>query len=102
MDKERLIALHTLSVVTAVGGLLAMCVNWLLVLTIMPLHVYFAVHGARAAGAGRLPAAGIGLVAAVPVVNTLVLLLVNNRLASAMLAAGVPREAFGFSRLRRA
>ncbi|TXT25431.1 MAG: hypothetical protein FD131_4632 [Rhodocyclaceae bacterium] len=95
MDKERLIALHTLSVVTAAGGLLAMCVSWLLVITIMPLHVYFAVHGARAAGAGRLAAAGIGLAAAVPVVNNLVLLLVNNRLASAMLAAGV-------SQLRRA
>ena len=95
MDKERLIALHTLSVITVIGGFLALFVSWVLAITIMPLHIYFAVHGARAAGAGRL-------VAALPLVNTLMLVVVNNRLANAMLAAGVPRGAFGFRLLRKA
>ena len=54
MDRERLIALHTLSVLTVIGGFLSLFSNWLLVMTVMPLHVYFAVHGARAAGAGRI------------------------------------------------
>lgn len=102
MDKERLIALHTLSLITVIGGFLALFVNWVLAMTIMPLHVYFAVHGARAAGAGRLASAAIAFVAVLPVVNTLVLVVVNDRLAKSMLAAGVPREAFGFRLLRRA
>lgn len=102
MNKERLVALHTLSVITAVGGFLAMCISWILVLTIMPLHIYFAVHGARAAGVGRRVTMAIALLSAIPVANTLLLLLVNNRLASAMLAAGIPQEAFGFKLLRRA
>lgn len=101
MSKERLIALHTLSVMTVIGGVLALFVSWVLAMTIMPLHIYFAVHGARAAGAGRLASSAIALLAALPVVNTLVLVVVNNRLAKAMLAAGVPLEAFGFRLLRR-
>ena len=102
MDKERLIALHTLSVITVIGGFLALFVSWVLAITIMPLHIYFAVHGARAAGAGRLASAAIALVAALPHVNTLMLVVVNYRLANAMLAAGVPRGAFGFRLLRKA
>ena len=78
MDKERLIALHTLSVITVIGGFLALFVSWVLTITIMPLHIYFAVHGARAAGAGRLASAAIALVAALPLVNTLMLVVVNN------------------------
>ena len=77
MDKERLIALHTLSVITVIGGFLALFVSWVLAITIMPLHIYFAVHGARAAGAGRLASAAIALVAALPLVNTLMLVVVS-------------------------
>lgn len=99
--RNRLVALHTLSVITVISGLLALFANWLLAMAIMPLHVYFAVHGARAAGASRLVSAAIALVATLPVVNTLVLVAVNNRLAKTMLAAGVPQEAFGFRLLRR-
>ncbi len=79
------------------GELLSLFSNWVLVMTVMPLHVYFAVHGARAAGSRR-----IALAAVLPGINTLVLLVVDNRLAKAMLAAGVPREAFGFRMLRKA
>lgn len=102
MDRERLIALHTLSMLTAIGGFLSLFSNWLLVMTVMPLHVYFAVHGARAAGSLRIASVAIALAAVLPGINTLVLLMVNNRLAKAMLAAGVPREAFGFRMLRKA
>jgi hypothetical protein len=101
MGNERLVALHTLSVITAVCGFMAMCICWMLALTIMPLHVYFAVHGARAAGVGRRVTMAIALLSAIPVANTLVLLLVNNRLARAMLAAGIPQEELGFKLLRR-
>ena len=102
MDRERLLALHTLSGITAIGGFLALFGNWAVAMTIMPLHVYFAVHGARAAGTGRLASTAIALAAALPGLNTLVLVVVNNRLAKAMLAAGVPREAFSFRLPRKA
>lgn len=78
-----------------------MCVSWVLAVAIIPLHVYFAVHGARAAGTGRIASAAIALAAALPGLNTLVLVAVNNRLSKALLAAGVPREAFGFRFFRR-
>lgn len=62
----------------------------------------FAVHGARAACAGRLASSAIALLAALPEINTHGLMVVNSRLAKAMLAACVPLEALGFRPLRRA
>lgn len=95
---ERLCALHTLTQYTALGGFFSLLIPPLLALTLIPLHVYFAVHNARALGAGRWAASGLGLVATIPLANTLLLIALNQRLSKVLDQAGVKRGILGYWR----
>ena len=96
-NTERLCALHTLTQYTALGGFVALLMPPLLALTLIPLHVYFAVHNARALGAGRW-AAGLGVVATIPLANTLLLIALNQRLGKVLDQAGEKRGILGYWR----
>lgn len=97
-NTERLCALHTLTQYTALGGFVALLMPPLLALTLIPLHVYFAVHNARALGAGRWAAAGLGVVATIPLANTLLLIALNQRLGKVLDQAGEKRGILGYWR----
>lgn len=95
---ERLCALHTLTQYTALGGFVSLLIPPLLALTLIPLHVYFAVHNSRALGAGHWAAAGLGVVATIPLANTLLLIALNQRLSKLLDQAGVKRGFWGYWR----
>ena len=97
-NTERLCALHTLTQYTALGGFLSLLMPPLLALALIPLQVYFAVHNARALGAGRWAAAGLGVVATIPLANTLLLIALNQRLSKVLDQAGVKRGLWGYWR----
>lgn len=95
-SEQRLCALHTLTKYTALAGFVSLLMPPLLVLTLVPLQVYFAVHNARALGAGGWAAAGLGVVATIPMVNTLLLIALNQRLSRVLDQAGVNRGFWGY------
>jgi len=67
-------------------------------LVLIPLHIYFAVHNSRALGAGRWAAAGLGVVATIPLANTLLLIALNQRLGKVLDQAGEKRGILGYWR----
>jgi hypothetical protein len=94
----RLCALHALSQCTAIVGFLSLLGPWIIDLVLIPLHIYFAVHNTRALGAGRWAAAGLGVVATIPLANTLLLIALNQRLSKLLDQAGVKRGFWGYWR----
>ncbi len=92
----RLCALHTLAQLTALVGFLSLLGPWIIALVLIPMHIYFAVHNSRAIGAGRGAATGLAVVAAIPMVNTLLLIALNQRLSKVLDRAGVKRGFWGY------
>ena len=95
---ERLCALHTLAQLTALVSFLSLLGPWIMALVLIPLHIYFAVHNSRALGAGRWAAAGLGVVATIPLANTLLLIALNQRLGKVLDQAGEKRGILGYWR----
>lgn len=93
---NRLCALHALSQWTAAAGVMSLLGPWLIVATLIPLHIYLAVHDARSLGVGRWGAAGLGAAAVLPLANTLILVVLSQRLARVIESAGYQRGRLGF------
>ena len=84
--RDRLMAIYTLTNVTAVLGVVSLLGPVPLVLALLPLHVYFAVHNSRATGIGSAGATAAGLIGLCPIANGIMLLFLNKRLAKQLRA----------------
>lgn len=98
MDIDKLVAAHRLSVWAAVSGFIGACTHIYVALAVIPFHLYCAFRIGRIVRLNTIALIAILVLMLVPVVNTLALLLLNNKAFRVLKLAGVPIGFMGFER----
>lgn len=87
---EKLAAAHRLSVWAVVVGFVGACTHIYLALAAIPFHVYCAFRVGRIVRVSHGALVAILLLMLLPIANTLTLVLLNNKAARVLKAAGMP------------
>jgi len=93
-----LVAAHRLSVWAVISGFVAACTHIYVALAVIPFHMYCAFRVGRAVQINTIALVAIIFLMLVPVVNTLALLILNNKAARVLKLAGITIGTMGFKR----
>lgn len=98
MNIEELVSAHRISVWAVISGFVGACTHIYIALTVIPFHLYCAFRVGRAVHLSSTALIPVLVLMLFPVVNTLALLLLNNKASRALKAAGIPMGLMGFKR----
>jgi hypothetical protein len=102
VEIDRLAKAHKLSICAAIVGFVGMCTSIYIVLAAIPFHIYCAFRVGRGMGLGTAALITTLVLMLAPFVNTLSLLLLNNRASRMLKASGMKMGPMGFKRAHEA
>lgn len=102
IEVDRLAKAHKLSIWTVIVGFVGLCTSIYVALAAIPFHMYCAFRVGRGMGLGTAALTTILVLMLAPFVNTLSLLLLNNRASRMLKASGMQMGPMGFKRAHEA